>query len=114
MWHRELADTPLAIVAFEVDGDGNLLVLDYRDQERGGLYSLEVNDAPDSSGRFPRRLSQTGLFASVAGHRLAPGMIPYSVNAPLWSDGRLQGTVPLSAVRPRGRTKAGARPPPQA
>ena len=87
VWHRELANTPLAIVAFEVDGDGNLLVLDYRDQERGGLYSLEVNDAPDSSGRFPRRLSQTGLFASVAGHRLAPGMIPYSVNAPLWSDG---------------------------
>ena len=108
VWHRELADTPLAIVAFEVDGDGNLLVLDYRDQERGGLYSLEVNDAPDSSGRFPRRLSQTGLFASVAGHRLAPGMIPYSVNAPLWSDGAFKERslyLPPAAGGDEGRSE---------
>ena len=36
---------------------------------------------------FPRKLSETGLFASTKDHAPAPGLIPYSVNAPLWSDG---------------------------
>ena len=36
---------------------------------------------------FPRRLSQTGLFASTRDHRPAPGVIPYAVNAELWADG---------------------------
>jgi uncharacterized repeat protein (TIGR03806 family) len=36
---------------------------------------------------FPRKLSETGLFQSVAAHQLSPGAIPYSVNSPLWSDG---------------------------
>lgn len=111
VWHKELADTSLAIVAFEVDADGNLLVLDYRDKGKGGFYSLEVNDAPDSSDRFPRRLSQTGLFASVSGHRLTPGMIPYSVNAPLWSDGAFKERslyLPPVSGQEEGGSQAGA------
>ncbi|MBW3542034.1 MAG: PQQ-dependent sugar dehydrogenase [Planctomycetes bacterium] len=36
---------------------------------------------------FPRRLSETGLFASTKDHAPAPGVLPFSVNAPLWSDG---------------------------
>jgi uncharacterized repeat protein (TIGR03806 family) len=36
---------------------------------------------------FPRKLSETGLFSDVKGLKPAPGLIPYSVNAPLWSDG---------------------------
>lgn len=111
VWHQELADTSLAIVAFEVDAGGNLLVLDYRDEGEGGFYSLEVNHAPDSSDRFPRRLSRTGLFASVAGHRLTPGMIPYSVNAPLWSDGAFKERslyLPPADGQDEGRSQAGA------
>ena len=111
VWHRELADTSLAIVAFEVDADGNLLVLDYRDKGKGGFYSLEVNDAPDSSKRFPRRLSRTGLLASVAGHRLTPGMIPYSVNAPLWSDGAFKERslyLPPASGQDEGESQSGA------
>ncbi|MCY3758809.1 MAG: PQQ-dependent sugar dehydrogenase [Acidobacteria bacterium] len=110
-WHKELADTSLAIVAFEVDGEGNLLVLDYRDKGEGGFYSLEVNHAPDSSDRFPRRLSRTGLFTSVAGHRLTPGMIPYSVNAPLWSDGAFKERslyLPPADGQEDGPSQAGA------
>lgn len=111
VWHKELADTSLAIVAFEVDADGSLLVLDYRDKGKGGFYSLEVNDAPDGSERFPRRLSRTGLFASVAGHRLTPGMIPYSVNAPLWSDGAFKERslyLPPASGQDEGGSQAGA------
>ena len=36
---------------------------------------------------FPRKLSETGLFTSVAKHQVAPGVIPYEINAPYWSDG---------------------------
>lgn len=36
------------------------------------------------------KLSETGLFSAVAKHDMAPGVIPYSVNAPLWSDGSLK------------------------
>jgi len=36
---------------------------------------------------FPRTLSASGLFKSVKGHERVPGVIPYSVNAPFWSDG---------------------------
>ena len=39
-----------------------------------------------SAPPFPRLLSETGLFASVKDLAPAPGLIPYSVNAPLWSD----------------------------
>ena len=33
------------------------------------------------------RLSETGVFASTKDHVPAKGLIPYSVNAELWSDG---------------------------
>ncbi|MDA1052346.1 MAG: PQQ-dependent sugar dehydrogenase [Planctomycetota bacterium] len=87
VWHKELADSTLAIAAFGSDADGELLIADYRGDHQGGFYSLELNDSADQSDAFPKLLSQTGLFASVRGHQVASGLIPYSVNAPLWSDG---------------------------
>jgi uncharacterized repeat protein (TIGR03806 family) len=33
------------------------------------------------------RLTESGLFRSVKGHVPQPGLLPYTVNAPLWSDG---------------------------
>ena len=87
LWHRELADTPLAIAAFGIDGDGELLIVDYQGNQKGGFYTFETNDTPDTSSSFPRLLSQTGLFTTVRDHQVAPGLIPYSVNAELWSDG---------------------------
>ncbi|HVU90176.1 MAG TPA: PQQ-dependent sugar dehydrogenase [Pirellulales bacterium] len=82
-WHQELADTSLQVVSFGADAAGELYVVDLA----GGIYQFEVNDARESALPFPRRLSETGLFASTADHVPAPGVIPYSVNAPLWSDG---------------------------
>ena len=87
IWHKELADSALAIVGFALDNNGELLIVDYRGKGKGGFYTLIPNESPDSSQNFPQRLSHTGLFSSVKDHQLAPGMIPYSVNAPLWSDG---------------------------
>jgi len=87
-WHKEIADTTLAITSFGTDADGELLITDHQGAGQGGFYTLEPNpvDAP-ATAQFPRRLSQSGLFDSVQNHTMAAGVIPYSVNSPLWSDG---------------------------
>ena len=84
IWHREIADTPLQITGFGLDRDGEIVVIDHG----SGFYRL-VADTADPADRpaFPDRLSQTGLFASIRDRTPAPGLIPYSVIAPLWSDG---------------------------
>jgi glucose/arabinose dehydrogenase len=87
IWHKELASTRLQITGFGVDGHGEILICDHHGQDKGGFYTLEQtpNDLPPST--FPRTLSQSGLFRSVKQHAMQPAMIPYSVNAALWSDG---------------------------
>jgi uncharacterized repeat protein (TIGR03806 family) len=83
VWHQELTDTSLQIVAFRVDQDGELLVVDIG----GGIYRLTRRSQEPNAAPFPTRLSETGLFASVRDHRIDPGLIAYSVNAPGWADG---------------------------
>lgn len=87
LWHREIADTALQIAGFGADSQGELLVADYQAGGLGGLYALESNPQPEGNADFPRKLSETGLFQSVSGHMVEASLIPYSVNAPLWSDG---------------------------
>lgn len=86
-FHKEIADTPFALTCFALDANGELLITDHRGNGEGGLYTLEPNPPSESAGAFPRNLSETGLLTSVAGHRVHPGLMPYDVNAPLWSDG---------------------------
>jgi uncharacterized repeat protein (TIGR03806 family) len=80
-FHRELADTTLQITGFATNRAGELLVIDHG----GGFYRIETNPPVEPSA-FPRKLSETGLFASVPDHKLLPSVIPYSVNVQLWSD----------------------------
>lgn len=87
-FHKELVDTPFRISHFCLDSHGELLVLDHQTDDKGNMYYLEPT--PPLTGnepKFPRRLSESGLFASIQSHTMQPGIIPYSVNAPLWSDG---------------------------
>jgi uncharacterized repeat protein (TIGR03806 family) len=83
--HKELARTPLHLVAFGENRQGELYLLDH--DRTGQIYRLVRNPAATARSDFPRRLSQTGLFASTRDQRPAPGVIPYSVNAELWADG---------------------------
>lgn len=84
-WQRELARTPLHLVSFAEGRDGELYLLDFDRTHR--IYRLVPNPASTTAQDFPRRLSETGLFTSTRNHQPAPGVVPYSVNAPLWSDG---------------------------
>ena len=85
-WHQELADTALQISAFVIDADGELVIVDHNAKE-GGFYKLQPNDTELSPDDFPRKLSDSGFFTAIEGHQTHPGLIPYSVNSPLWSDG---------------------------
>ncbi|MEX0670484.1 MAG: PQQ-dependent sugar dehydrogenase [Pirellulales bacterium] len=85
--HDLLADTTLQITSFHVDAAGEILITDHQPGENGGLYRLVRRPPQASRPPFPRRLSETGLFASIPDHAMAPGVIPYAVNSPQWSDG---------------------------
>lgn len=82
-WQQELVDTPLRLVDFCEDQAGELYLLDYAG---GVIYELTPAPQQRETVDFPRKLSETGLFASTKDHQPAPGVIAYSVNAPLWSD----------------------------
>ena len=70
------------------DSRGELLIVDMKDKDEGGIYTLEaVPQVTSFVPTFPTRLSESGLFRSVKGHVPEPALIPYTVNAPLWSDG---------------------------
>jgi putative heme-binding domain-containing protein len=83
--HTTLVDTDLRIVAFTEASGGQLYVLDY--DFTGQIYELLPSDVPDTSATFPRRLSETGLFASLDEMRSAPGVVPYQVQVARWMDG---------------------------
>jgi uncharacterized repeat protein (TIGR03806 family) len=86
--HKELCDTTLRIVAWAQDADGEVYALNFID---GGIHELApAPAAPKNQPEFPRKLSQTGLFADTAKHIPQKGLIPYSVNAELWSDGAIK------------------------
>lgn len=85
-WHEELDDTSLDIAAFGETHSGELYMMT---NQTGQIYELvkrpKLSD-DEKPPPFPRMLSETGLFESTKDHQPAPGVIPYSVNSPLWSD----------------------------
>ncbi len=81
--HQELTRTTHRIVSFGEDEAGELYHLDF---VQGQLHRLVPVPAAPPSAPFPRKLSETGLFSSTKDHKPASGLIPYAVNAALWSD----------------------------
>ncbi|MCA9072019.1 MAG: PQQ-dependent sugar dehydrogenase, partial [Planctomycetaceae bacterium] len=79
----ELVDSPLQIITFGEETDGELFVVDYN----GGLYRLADNSDRQPNRDFPTKLSETGLFQSDKDDELAEGVIPYGINAEPWEDG---------------------------
>ena len=57
---------------------------DYGMDDRPMVEGLKVGLDPR---RLPAKLSETGLFACIDDMTPAPGVVPYAVNSPLWSDG---------------------------
>lgn len=82
--HKEFLDSNVKISSFGVGRDGSFYALDYG---TGEIFQLDRRPPEAPRPAFPRKLSQTGLFEQVRGHKIAAGVTPYSINAPFWSDG---------------------------
>lgn len=87
LWHKELADTRLSITGFGTDSAGEIIICDHHPRPKGAFYTFDPTPKDMAPSIFPKKLSESGLFESVKGHVMKPGMIPYSVIAVLWSDG---------------------------
>jgi uncharacterized repeat protein (TIGR03806 family) len=85
-WVREIATAP-SPSSFGEDAAGELYVCSHSD---GKIYRLEPRTSGGGGTPFPTRLSQTGVFRNLATLEASAGLIEYSVNSPLWSDGALK------------------------
>jgi uncharacterized repeat protein (TIGR03806 family) len=81
---QELCQTALRVVSFGVDQTGELYFIDFAG---GQLHRLVPAERQPDQPPFPHKLSETGLFESTKDLKPAAGLIPYTVNAALWSDG---------------------------
>ena len=82
--NHKIARTSLLISAFGEDEAGEA----YFTAFDGFVYRFRPTaEKAHQAAAFPRTLTETGLFASVKDHTPAAGLIPYTVNVPLWSDG---------------------------
>lgn len=80
---QDLFTAPGGMATFAQDQNGEVYVVSYNN---GLMYRIEPTGmAPMDT--VPRTLSATGCFMAGDVTRPAPGVIPYSINAPLWSDG---------------------------
>jgi len=80
---RELADTTLRVAGFGEDAAGEFYVLDHA---AGTVHILVPNPQRNQNVDFPRTLSASGLYSSVAEQSPAPGVLRYSINAEPWAD----------------------------
>ena len=81
---REICEPTVRVVDFSEDNVGELYLLDY---DSGTIHELTRTEKQSQDAPFPRKLSETGLFASTPQHQLQPGVVPFLINAPRWTDG---------------------------
>jgi uncharacterized repeat protein (TIGR03806 family) len=78
---RQVIAAQGGISSFGVDpANGDLLLTDLND---GIVRRLTSSTTPTS---YPATLSATGLFADLGDLSPSPGLVPYDVNLPFWSD----------------------------
>jgi uncharacterized repeat protein (TIGR03806 family) len=91
--------------SFGEDTAGEMYVCEHG----SGRIKKLVPHAGGGGGSFPQTLSATGIFADLATLEPNPGLIPYDVNAPLWSDGALKDRLlALPGVSTIGWSEDGA------
>ena len=74
------------IVSFGESPNGELYVVTFD----ADIQQLERVDPPMNLEPFPQRLSETGCYSDIANLVLAPGVVRFDVNSPLWTDGAVK------------------------
>jgi uncharacterized repeat protein (TIGR03806 family) len=82
--YKDICAPTVRIVDFAEDHAGELYLLDY---DEGTIHTFVRNENVGQPSQFPRKLSETGLFAATQRHEPAAGVLPFSINAEQWSDG---------------------------
>ena len=78
-----LMRTGRSIASFGEDEDGEVYLLSFD----GGIYKVVSSDKPQEQlADWPKKISETGLYASIRKQEPAEDLIPYEVNAPFWAD----------------------------
>ena len=76
--------TGRSIAAFGEDSDGEVYLLSFD----GKIYRITPTDEPQNFlADWPKKLSETEIFADVKARRMSDAYVEYKVNAPFWSDG---------------------------
>ncbi|MCS1409633.1 MAG: Quinoprotein glucose dehydrogenase B [Verrucomicrobia subdivision 3 bacterium] len=84
-WENILRET--AISAFGTDPrNGDVLLADFNSNRVWRLVKDEVVEGDP----LPKSLAATGAFADLRILSPNPGVVPYSINAPFWSDGAIK------------------------
>ena len=78
-----LAVSSVPISSFGIDESGELYIVGYD----GSFYVLDRLDPNQPDDVVPETLRREDLFADALSQSPATGLIPYSVNSELWSDG---------------------------
>ncbi|HAN30154.1 MAG TPA: hypothetical protein DCQ06_01020 [Myxococcales bacterium] len=80
-----LNSSNIAPASFGEDRAGELYVVQLWGSPM--IAKVEVSSTPPSGNPPPQKLSQTGCFTNLKTLTPAAGVVPYKINAPLWSDG---------------------------
>ncbi|MGC9944216.1 MAG: PQQ-dependent sugar dehydrogenase [Verrucomicrobiota bacterium] len=75
--------------SFGTDADGEIYFCQMS-SIGGYIYTLQRGGPPPPKKVLPELLSQTGVLADTAALQPADFLVPYAVNAPLWSDGAVK------------------------
>ncbi len=92
IWSLERTDRPGEPEVVRIAGSGGLVGF-APDPSNGDVLIADIGSgqihrlvARDVGGSFPATLSGTGIFSDVATLTPNPGVVPYAVNLPFWSD----------------------------
>ena len=81
--NRLIAISPSPIMSFGEDEAGEIYIL----AADGLTYVLDDSPSEVEPELIPLTLSTSGLFSQITSQTPSPGLVAYSVNAQLWSDG---------------------------
>jgi uncharacterized repeat protein (TIGR03806 family) len=85
--NEEIVDTPYNVSAFAVGEDGELYIAQYAGAGKIRRLELTFSGAPAT---VPSDLADTGCTDPADVTQPAAGLIPYTMNAPFWSDGAVK------------------------